>query len=398
MEPLKHTVLFITSAYPRFKGEERDMFIYSLTEEVAKEFEVIVLAPQDKNSLKREMYGNVKVIRHFQFPFNCLTIAYGSGILPNLKKNIFLWGVVPFYFLFQIAAIYRIVKQNKVSCIHAHWLIPSVLSAALYKRCFNKKIKLLATAHGSDVTGFNHRIGKTIKKFILRNTNTLTVVGENLKKILAKENIWKNDILVYPMGIDTSLFKPLENTRNEEKTNLLFVGRIIREKGIYYLIEALPEIKSHFPDVLLHIVGEGNEKQEIQERIIKMNLSEHIRFYGQVPHSELPRYYSMAHIFILPSFSEGFGLVLAEAMACGCISLCSNIEPLNNVVKNKQNGFLLEEISAQSIAKMVISILNLPFADQQKIKMQARKRITENLDLKTVTSNYKKIYYHLLNE
>ncbi|NUM50616.1 MAG: glycosyltransferase family 4 protein [Flavobacteriales bacterium] len=398
MEQFKHTILFITSAYPRFKGEERDMFIYRLAEEAADEFKIIVLAPQDRNTLKSEVYGNVKVIRHLQFPFNCLTIAYGSGILPNLKKNIFLWWAVPFYFLFQIAAINRVVKQNKVYCIHAHWLIPNALSVALYKRCFNKNIKLLVTAHGSDVTGFNHWVGNTIKKFIFKNTNTLTVVGENLRKIIVKEDIWKKDILVYPMGTDTSLFKPHENTRNVEKTNLLFVGRIIREKGIYHLVEALPEIKSQFPNVLLHIIGEGNERQEIQERVIEMNLSEHVRFYGHVPHSELPRYYSMADIFILPSFSEGFGLVLAEAMACGCISLCSNIEPLNNVVENKQNGFLLEEISAQSIAKMVISILNLPVVDQQKIKIQARKRITENLDLKTVASNYKKIYYHLLNE
>ncbi|MCL4815976.1 MAG: glycosyltransferase family 4 protein [Vicingaceae bacterium] len=390
--------MLITSAYPRYKGEERDMFIYRLAEEVANEFEVIVLAPRDKNTLKREVYGNVKVIRHSQFPFNWLTIAYGSGIVPNLKKNIFLWWAVPFYFLFQIAAINRVAKRNKVYCIHAHWLIPNAFSAALYKKGFNKNVKLLVTAHGSDVTSFNHFIGRKIKKFILKNTNTLTVVGENLKKILAKENMWKKDILVYPMGTDTSLFKPDESTRNMERINLLFVGRIIREKGIYHLIEALPEIKSQFPNVLLHIIGEGNERQEVQESIIKMNLSEHVRFYGHVPHSELPRYYSMTDIFILPSFSEGFGLVLTEAMACGCISLCSNIEPLNNIVENKQNGFLLDRISAQSIAKLVISILNLPIANLQKIKIQARKRITENLDLKTVASNYKKIYYHLLNE
>lgn len=101
MEQSKHTILLITSAYPRYKGEERDMFIYRLAEEVANEFEVIVLAPRDKNTLKREVYGNVKVIRHSQFPFNWLTIAYGSGIVPNLKKIFFYGGLCPFIFYFK---------------------------------------------------------------------------------------------------------------------------------------------------------------------------------------------------------------------------------------------------------------------------------------------------------
>lgn len=393
----KHKILFVTSAYPRYNGEERDMFIYELTKGLSDEFDIYVLSPLDKISKSNEKYGNIHVIRHPQFIFNLLTIAYGSGILPNLKKNPLLWIVVPFYFLFQVIYIRKVCLQYNINCIHAHWLIPNAFSAALYKYFFNRKINLITTLHGSDVSSFSNFLGRRIKLFTLKHTNILSVVGEALKNQIKNNFNYKNDIHVYPMGTDINLF----NTRVIEKskhTHILFVGRIIKEKGIYSLIEALPEIKKYYPNIILHLVGEGNEKKYLQEKIKQLNLLENVIFHGQVSHTELPNYYAMAEVFLLPSFSEGFGLVLAEAMACKCIAVCSNIDTFKNLIDDEENGFLLKKNTPEDISLTVLNILKLSEKQKEKIKNAARKKIIENFDTEITVSNYKNLYLQLLNE
>jgi glycosyltransferase involved in cell wall biosynthesis len=392
----KNKILFVTSAYPRYKGEERDMFIFELTKGLSNEFEIFVLCPLDKHSKSKEQYGNINVIRHPQFPFNMLTIAYGSGIVPNLKKNPLLWTGVPFYFLFQIYFINKICSLYNINCLHAHWLLPNAFSAALYKFAFNKKVKLITTLHGSDVSLFSNFFGKAIKSFTLKHTDKLSVVGIELKNQIQENFNYKNEIFVYPMGTDTNIFNFQETTKSKHK-QILFVGRLIKEKGIYVLLEALSQLKKYHSDIQLHIIGEGNEKMHIQEKIKQLGLVKNIIFHGQILHSELPHYFSMVDIFVLPSFSEGFGLVLTEAMACRCITVCSNIKIFKNLIDDEINGFIIKKNTPTELATTILKIFNLSEIQKENVKDAARKKIINNYDTKITLSNYKNLYLQVLN-
>jgi len=128
-------------------------------------------------------------------------------MISNLRKNWRLARVIPFYILFQFISLVRIVRKENVQIIHAHWIIPQGLVAVIYKMICNRKIKILATIHGSDFWSFNNPFGKILKKFIISRVDCLTVVSKALETEVRKM-VPRDNIFVCPMGIDTNQFSP----------------------------------------------------------------------------------------------------------------------------------------------------------------------------------------------
>lgn len=124
---------------------------------------------------------------------------------------------------------------------------------------------------------------------------------------------------------------------------LLFVGQCSYRKGINYLLEAVDKL----PEMVnLTIVGSYMGIPDLYE---KYRQSQNIKFLGRIQHDKLPDVYSKADIFVLPSLSEGMSLVGLEAMAAGLPLLCSQNCGVNDVVIENENGWILEEISTNSI-------------------------------------------------
>jgi phosphatidylinositol alpha-1,6-mannosyltransferase len=105
---------------------------------------------------------------------------------------------------------------------------------------------------------------------------------------------------------------------------LLTVGRLASTeayKGQDRVIRALPEVISEVPDVMYLIVGEGDDKPRLQSLVEALSVEAHVQFLGRVDDEELVSLYRLAHLFVMPSEGEGFGIVYLEAMACGCPAL-----------------------------------------------------------------------------
>ncbi|MCX6148536.1 MAG: glycosyltransferase family 4 protein [Candidatus Kapabacteria bacterium] len=184
MNKQKLNVLMTTSSF--FRDKEDDIFgggnfVFELAKGLSQDNHIFILAPMSDISKKKDKLDNLTIYRFKQFFFNSVDLAFGPGIIPNIRKNKFLIFTLPYFFLSQLIEISKIVKNEKIDLIHSNWLLPQGLIAAIYKTLFNKKIELLTTIHGSDVFGLNNAIVNNLKKFVIQKADKITVVSNALK-------------------------------------------------------------------------------------------------------------------------------------------------------------------------------------------------------------------------
>ena len=391
----KPKVLILTSSYPKYKGDINGNFVYELATRLKSEFEIFILTPAFRNSLDYDIIDDIKIYRHKQFFIEKVELAYGSDILAKIRKNLAYLFVVPFYLLYQFISLRKIVKNEKIQIIHAHWLIPQGFLAVLYKTFINTDIKIVATAHGADINSFDNFIGKRLKGYILKRIDQLTVVSNALKEKAIGIG-YNNEVHVFPMGIDTKLFTP-DKKDNSLKIKykisgnfLLFVGGIIERKGIRYLIQAIPAVIKKFPGAKLLVIGEGNLSNEMSELAESLSISNNIIFIGPIPHVDLPPYFATADVFILPSLSEGFGLVIIEAMSCGTIPIATDLAVIHDIIQNNITGIFIDIKNPIDISQKIINYLS----NKEKLvpmKVKAREFVVNNFDWEIVKKNYSKL-------
>jgi glycosyltransferase involved in cell wall biosynthesis len=151
-----------------------------------------------------------------------------------------------------------------------------------------------------------------------------------------------------------------KSKKDERYNKILYVGRIDETKGITCLIRALPEILVNIPNVVLYLVGDGEEeyKNELKKIIKDLGVENNVVFYGYVPHDCLAEVYSQADVFVLPSIvREAFPLSLMEAMLCKLPVITTNIDAQNRLVKDKFNGFLVRPGDPTDLSEKICMIL-----------------------------------------
>ncbi len=199
------------------------------------------------------------------------------------------------------------------------------------------------------------KIRKFFEKFYLKiPCEKMIFLSEHSKKLGIKLGAPKNKSLVIVPGVDSKRFKP---AKKKEKY-VLFVGRLVPQKGVRYLIEA----SRMLPEIRFVIVGDGAEK-----KVLENLAGENVKFEGFVPFEskKLEELYAKALVFCLPSIEEGLGIVHLEAMAAGC-AIVSTI-PFDYA------GFLVEKRNPKAIAEK----LKLLFSNKklvEKLGKENRKR------------------------
>jgi len=148
---------------------------------------------------------------------------------------------------------------------------------------------------------------------------------------LIEKGIEEEKVLLYPRGIDKELFRPLER-ESGEKINLLYVGRVSKEKNMHILANAFNRLRKERSDVYLKIVGDGPYKEEM-ESILN---TEQVEFAGYKSREELAKIYSDADLFVFPSTTDTFGNVVLEAQACGTpVIVTDQGGPMENILPDK---------------------------------------------------------------
>ena len=181
---------------------------------------------------------------------------------------------------------------------------------------------------------------------------------------------------IIPNGIDVDHFsqqaEPWPQYR-DGKTNIIFVGRLEKRKGLRYLLEAYGRLKWDIPDLRLIVVGPGNPDKDSYQVLGSRNLQD-VEFVGRVPYDDLPRYYASADIFCSPATgAESFGIVLLEAMAGGKPVVASDIEGYRSVLTDSSEGLLFRNKDIESLAHALETLIKDP---ERRDEMGRRGRAT----------------------
>ena len=380
-------IIVLTSSYPNSPNspDGGGTFVKTLCQHLSNQFKVHILTPYVTGCTEEKDEENLKVQKFKYFFKRFCTLTGGNGIAQIIKENPVNIIKLPFFFFFQFFYTLKAVKRTKSKFIHIHWVIPQGITAVLVKKTLRKSnIKLLLTVHGSDFNSLKKGPLKRVIIWVFNNVDEITVVSQALKTEIEDWGI-KQKIHVYPMGIDTKLFTP--NPSTTRKVNqILFVSYLIKEKGLEDLIEAIPEIVKNVPDFELKVIGPGNNSAFVI-RAQELNVQAHINWIGEVPNNDLPQHFRESAAFILPSHSEGFGIVCIEAMACNCITLVSKLPATKDYIKSEKTGFFIEAQNSSSISKQIIHVLTYN-SKLGKVRKNARNFVVNNFDWEAVSENY----------
>jgi len=358
-------ILITATTYPTSSIDNQPQFVHNLAKELASSFEVHVLVPRagDLGALNERIDG-VHIIRYPYFFKKFETLAYGSGILENLKKNRWNYALIPFLVLSQWFFVIKIVRKYQIQAINAHWIIPQGIIAILAKIFLKEKPKLIITSHGADLFALNGGILKKIKSWVINKADIFTVVSMAMKNYCRKElHINNSDsIVVRSMGVDLEkLF--IKKTRFEDRENVIFVGRLVEKKGLFVLIEAARILKQRKRNLKISIVGSGRLLEQLEKLVKEYQLSSFVVFLGVKSQIQIADLLNQHKVFIMPSIigtdgdQEGLGLVAVEAMGCGCAVLVSNLAAVKDVVKDGQNGVMFEAGDSLALANNLEKLL-----------------------------------------
>lgn len=165
-----------------------------------------------------------------------------------------------------------------------------------------------------------------------------------------------DEVEMIPHGVDTDWFYPRDERHSavtEEKTTLLYVGRLGARKGLDLALRALA--KADEPEFEFLIAGTGRHEESLRELVQELEISEQVRFLGYVPDDELPALYSSADVFVLPSKYEGFGLVVLESVACGTPVIGADAGGIPTAIDEGRNGETVQR-EVESFADTLSSV------------------------------------------
>ncbi len=182
-----------------------------------------------------------------------------------------------------------------------------------------------------------------------------------------------------------------------EEQLIFSIARLVHEKGMHILIEAIPQILAARSDVKVVIAGIGHQKEALQQRAAELRISERVFFTGFIPDSDRDKLYAVADVAVFPSLYEPFGIVALEAMAAHCPVVVSDTGGLSEVVELHETGIKVYPDNPDSLAWGILHTLNHPDWSTQRAE-SAYKAVTTIYNWGNLAQQTKAVYAQVLHE
>src|SRR5690606_22407170 len=181
MKP-RPALLVLASTYPRWAADPEPGFVHELARRLTNRFHVTVLCPHAPGATERETMDGVDVIRYRYAPQAWETLVNDGGIVTNLRRAKWKYVLVPGFIFVQAWMAWRLCRRHRVDVIHAHWLLPQGLVAALMARLLGRHVAFVVTSHGADLYALHGRVLDGLKRFVGRKASFVTVVSNAMRE------------------------------------------------------------------------------------------------------------------------------------------------------------------------------------------------------------------------
>ena len=381
-------ILMLTWEYPpRIVGGIARV-VHDLSKRLIKDgHEVTVITYRDGNVPEYENDKGVEVYRVDNY---------------MIHPNNFIDWIMQLNFNMIAKATEVINKEGGFDVIHAHdWLV--TYAAKSLKQSFN--LPMVATIHATEA-GRNSGIHDDTQRYIndtewlLTYEATEVIVNSNYMKghVQGLFGLPFDKISVIPNGINLINFTGIDRDYDfrrrfamDNEKIILYVGRLVYEKGVQHLISAMPKILENYHDSKLVIAGKGGMIDELKSQVDSMGLSNKVYFTGYLNQKEVQKMYKCADVAVFPSTYEPFGIVALEAMLAGIPTVVSDIGGLNEIVEHGVNGMKSYTGNPNSIADSVLSLLFDPQLAMNVTK-NAKNKVKDEFNWQKIAQDTHYIY------
>ena len=322
---------------------------------------------------------------------------------PTLKQNI----------LYIINALIKgstLLRNKNIEIIHANNL-GSVIVGVILSKVF--RLPIVVTIHdvfttssqdhweqwtkqGSKISKITSKIAPVLEKITVKIPPDIIHTVSNI----TKEDLIKfgatTKIKVIPNGVDLDDYSILQSEKDYDRY-VIFIGRLVFYKNLDVIISAFIDVVKQLHSSKMLILGDGPMRKKWEKRVTDLNLQENIKFVGYISDKEKINLLSRSSALVLPSFVEGFGLVILEAFAMEKPVLVADVKPLSELVYNNIDGFVLPVNSPKKWAEKLIYMLSNKEICE-KMGKQGRLKVEKEYSLQRVVNNMESLYQGLLGK
>ena len=350
-------ILMLTWEYPPRVVGGISRVVHDLSHRLIKDgHEVTVVTYKEGNVQDFEDDNGVKVYRVNNYMIN---------------PNNFIDWIMQLNFNLISKATEIINKEGPFDVIHAHdWLV--AYASKTLKDSFN--IPIIATIHATE-SGRNSGIHDEVQRYI---NDTEWMLTYEATEVIVNSNYMKSEIQrlfglpyekinVVPNGVNLNLYDGVERDYDfrrqyaaDNEKIILYVGRLVYEKGVQNLIAAMPKVLNGYHDSKLIIAGKGGMIDELRDEVRRLNIENKVYFTGYLNLEQVTKMYKCADVAVFPSTYEPFGVVALEGMLSGTPVVVSDIGGLNDIVQHRENGMKSYAGNPNSIADSILELLYNP--------------------------------------
>jgi teichuronic acid biosynthesis glycosyltransferase TuaC len=360
-------VLVVTSQFPIPGDLQRGRAIHQTVLELARMATVAVISPVAAYPLRLRPQSYIYHAAPEGLEAGVPTKYVTFPVLPLVSR--------PFNGWLCGRALQSEVEDARPDVVLAYWLYPDAYGALAVTR--RLKIPLVAGARGSDLRT-RDPLSRFMTRKVVRQADRLLVVSRDLKRIaIVRDGASADRVSVVPNGCDSSIFRLRDRfaARNElgipsEASLVLYVGRLVAEKGLRELLEAMAILRRSGETLRLAIVGDGPMRAEIEQRAHATE-SGCIAVLGAMEPLAVSSWMAAADVVVLPSYSEGHPNVLVEALACGRPFVAT---PVGGIVEiaDESCSILVPARDPATLARGILEAVNRTWDEADLAKRYSR--------------------------
>ena len=365
-------ILIINSEYPPVGGGAGNASAHIARELTAMGQEVTVLTCRFADFPHDELRQGIHLVR-----------------VPSLRRSESSSGSLE-QLSFMIGAIFgsiRLARQGRPDGVITFFGVPSGPSGWVLRKIF--KVPYIVSLRGGDVPGFRpydfalyHRLIGPIIHLVWNGAETIVANSKGLGK-LAKKFAPNKEIEIIPNGVDLNAF--LNTPRSWTPPRLLFVGRLVYQKGLDVLLAALAKLIDLKWEIT--IVGDGSQLEELEQMAFSLGIQDRIYFAGWRSHDELIHYYQEANLFVFPSRHEGMPNALLEAMSSGLPAIATRIAGNEELILDRHSGLLIPPNDIEALTDALRELLTKEDL-RRKMGTAAREHIAHSYSWKMTAQAY----------
>ena len=397
-------ICLVTSSYPRFEQDGNARFVRSIAEaQAALGHEVHVVAPY---APEVRPYPSPVRLHWFRYvwPARLGVMGHARALENDRRLRSSAYWLAPLYFAAQSLAMAHVVRRYRMDLIHAHWVVPNGVSAALISRW--TRLPLYVSLHGSDVYLAARKTWlRGLAAWTFQHARGVTACSPELADGAVRMGADRERIHLVPWGASPEVFADHADDghlRNRlgiprDAVIVLGLGRLVAKKGFDVLIRAAPRVLTQHPSTWFVIGGDGPERGRLLSLADEVNVSHRVILTGSVPWTEVPDYLSMSDIFVVPSMRDvsgnldGLPTTVLEAMAAGRPVIATPVGGISMVVENGKTGVIVPEANSEVLANALVRLLGSP-DERKRLGRESRDRVRRDLNWAAIARRFDSLY------